>query len=218
MRVCVSAPQQVVASEVALALAKVKRDEDVALANVAKEAAVQQRRFELGAQIERANAAQATEHMRAEIAAKATVEAEALRTRTTVEADMVRTRAAAEADQRRLMAEATLFSETKKAEGVRIAYEAESTGLATLVATLGSPAAAIDYIMIHSGTRERLAETSAKAIQDLHPTITVWDAGNSGAATNVIRDIMNAVPPIATFLRGQGAGLTAPPPPAPADA
>ena len=62
----------------------------------------------------------------------------------------------------------------------------------------------MSYLMLQSNQFTQLAEINAKAINGLNPQITIWNTGNNeGGATDIIRNIMQAVPPLLDTIQKQ---------------
>lgn len=137
--------------------------------------------------------------------------------RTTKEADgnAYRAKMAADADfqTRQRAAEALFITKKREAEVLYITRQQEAAGLEDLARAykalsepLGGPQGLMQYLMLKEGVYERLADSSARAIQGLQPKINVWTTGGGegGAdATAPIRNLFQAIPPAAGALFDQ---------------
>ena len=74
---------------------------------------------------------------------------------------------------RKKEAEAAFIAKQKEAEGV--AEMAKAYG--AMAEVFGGPQGFLQYLMIQSGTYERLAKANGAAISGLQPKITVWNTG-----------------------------------------
>lgn len=72
---------------------------------------------------------------------------------------------------------------------------------------LGGPQGLLQYIMLETGTHEKLALANAKAINGLQPKVTVWNTGEGSAGSNdgmgAIRNIMQSLPPLFSTINDQ---------------
>ena len=151
---------------------------------------------------------------------KTTQEVEAARFRTTQDAEAGRYQATQEA-------EARLFRATKQAEGdyLRVTREAEAAcyakmkeaeGITAMARAygelgnvLGGPQGLLQYMMLQSGTYEKLAAQNASAIRGLQPKINVWNtgsadgAGGAADASATIRNIFQNLPPLLQTVQEQ---------------
>jgi len=70
----------------------------------------------------------------------------------------------------------------------------------------GGPQGFLQYLMIQSGTYERLAKANGAAISGLQPKITVWNTGSGDASqdtTAPIRNLMQSLPPLFSTIHEQ---------------
>ena len=98
-------------------------------------------------------------------------------------------------------ADAAFYAKKKEAEG--IAEMAKAYG--ELGAVLGGPQGLLQYMMLQSGTYEKLANANAKAINGLQPKISVWNTGANADAdgTAPLRNLMQSLPPLLTTVQEQ---------------
>lgn len=111
-------------------------------------------------------------------------------------------------------AQALLITKKCEAEALYIARQKEAAGLLDLAAAytalaepLGGSQGLLQYLMLKEGVYERLADSSAKAIQGLQPKINVWTTGAGGEGNAdpaaPIRNLFQAIPPVASALMDQ---------------
>jgi flotillin len=124
-------------------------------------------------------------------------------TKTKVSAEMQIKNAEADAQSIKLKAEALLYAKQKEAEGTTAMYNAQSEGLEKLVKSFnGDARALLSYTMMDRGIYEKLADSNAKAINDMKPKITVWtnDAKNS---MDTIQNLSKSVVPLMDTIKDQ---------------
>lgn len=109
-------------------------------------------------------------------------------------------------------AHATFIARERAAEADFIARQKEAAGLlemakayGALADVLGGPQGLMQYMMLQSGTYQKLAEANAKAINGLQPKINVWNTGNSEGAdpTAPIRNLFQSLPPLLSTIQDQ---------------
>ena len=106
-----------------------------------------------------------------------------------------------------------MYRSTKEAEALFVAKKKEAEGLSEMAkayeqmaAVLGGPQGLLQYMMLESGTYERLAQANAKAINGLQPKITVWNTGESvggNDSTAPIRNLLQSLPPMLSTINEQ---------------
>lgn len=125
------------------------------------------------------------------------------------EADAIAYRAEKEAEasatKKTTEAEADLIAKQKEAEGM----VAMARGYGELAKVMGGPQGLMQYLMLQSGTYEKLALANAQAINGLQPKINVWNTGASGEggaaadATAPIRNLFQTLPPLLSTIQDQ---------------
>lgn len=122
--------------------------------------------------------------------------------------------AEAAANKKTTEAEANLIAKTKEAEADYIIKQREAAGMietakayGELAKVLGGPQGLMQYLMLQSGTYEKLALANAQAINGLQPKINVWNTGSAGAegadATAPIRNLFQTLPPLLSTIQDQ---------------
>lgn len=82
-------------------------------------------------------------------------------------------------------------------------------GYGAMADVLGGPQGLLQYMMIQSGTYEKLAKANGQAIQGLQPKISVWNTGNADGnssaadATAPLRNLMQSMPPLFSTIHEQ---------------
>ncbi|KAL8866203.1 MAG: hypothetical protein Q9174_006441, partial [Haloplaca sp. 1 TL-2023] len=97
---------------------------------------------------------------------------------------------------------AALYRSTKEAEGLSEMAKAYDH----MASVLGGPQGLLQYMMLESGTYERLAQANAKAINGLQPKITVWNTGENGGGNDSmapIRNLLQSLPPMLSTINEQ---------------
>jgi flotillin len=95
----------------------------------------------------------------------------------------------------------------KEAEGLSALYEAQSQGINKLVTSFnGDTKSLITYMMLEKDQFNKLAESSAKAIQGLNPKITIWQtgSGNENPYQNIASLGQSLVPMLETIKNQTG--------------
>lgn len=110
-------------------------------------------------------------------------------------------------------AEAEFIVAERKAEASYISRKKEADGLTEmakaygeLANALGGPQGLMQYLMLQSGTYEKLAQANAQAIHGLQPKINVWNTGaqdQTADPTAPIRNLFQALPPLLTTINDQ---------------
>lgn len=142
--------------------------------------------------------------------------AEATYYQRTKDSDMVAYRKEKEAEgdfaAQERAAEAMFITKTREAEASYIARQKEAAGLlelakaySALAEPLGGPQGLMQYLMMKEHVYEKLADSSARAIQGLQPKINVWNTGSGEGAdpTAPIRNLFQSIPPAASALYDQ---------------
>jgi len=113
-------------------------------------------------------------------------------------------------------AEAAYYRTAKEAEAAFILKKKEAEGISEMARAygemskvLGGPQGLLQYMMIHGGTYEKLANANAKAIQGLQPKISVWTTGDAADATSPISKLYKSLPPLLQTIQEQ-TGITPP--------
>ncbi|KAL1310881.1 hypothetical protein AAFC00_001112 [Neodothiora populina] len=141
-------------------------------------------------------------------------DAEAYRISKSTDAAIYKQRANADVDFhiKERAAEAQFITKKREAEALYIVRQQEAAGLeqlakayTALAEPLGGPRGLMEYLMLQAGVFEKLADSSARAIQGLQPKINVWTTGSGEGAdpTAPIRNLFQAIPPIASTLFDQ---------------
>ncbi|OCK82996.1 hypothetical protein K432DRAFT_379891 [Lepidopterella palustris CBS 459.81] len=110
-------------------------------------------------------------------------------------------------------AEAEYFRREREAQAQLITRQLEAEGLSSmakaygeLANVLGGPQGLIQYMMLQSGTYEKLANANASAIKGLQPKINVWNTGAQGDMadpTAPIRNLFQSLPPLLSTINDQ---------------
>ncbi|KAM0714783.1 hypothetical protein Q7P37_009247 [Cladosporium fusiforme] len=111
-------------------------------------------------------------------------------------------------------AEANFIIKEKEAEADYITKQKEAAGmvetakaLGELSKVLGGPQGLMQYLMLQSGTYEKLALANAQAINGLQPKINVWNTGSAsgeGADSMApIRNLFQTLPPLLSTIQDQ---------------
>jgi flotillin len=172
----------------ALEVVKQQMFEKTNLARVTAENNYKLEEQRLQEKLEQQRVATETERIRVEIMTRARVTAESVRTE----------------------ADAALYAKEKEASGIQALYAAQAAGLAQMYDALGKDSRLLaQYLFLQDGLYEKLAKTSATAIQGLQPKITVCNVGsNDQDYTKPIQDVLKMVPPVLTIMQDQfGIGL-----------
>jgi len=123
------------------------------------------------------------------------------------DAEAIKIRAEADYIAKHKEAEATLIMKQKEAEGLNALYEAQSQGINKLVTSFnGDTKSLITYMMLEKDQFNKLAESSAKAIQGLNPKITIWQtgSGNENPYHNIASLGQSLVPMLETIKNQTG--------------
>ena len=105
-------------------------------------------------------------------------------------------------------AEAGFITRKKEADGLK----EMASAYGELAKVLGGPQGLMQYLMLQSGTYEKMANANAAAINGLQPKINVWNTGSQdGAADSMapIRNLIQTLPPMLSTIQDQ-TGMTAP--------
>lgn len=209
---------------------------ELKLEQVAAERAGQQKDAELQRGVEEKRAAMELERLRATTVTQAQIARESAQQKADAEfyskskqaaAHLVNEQAEAEAVAYRVAkkaeaaakqttteAEANLVARQKEAEANFIIKQKEAAGIAEtakaygeLAKVMGGPQGLMQYLMLQSGTYEKLALANAKAINGLQPKINVWNTGSAvgeGAdPTAPIRNLFQTLPPLLSTIQDQ---------------
>jgi len=112
-----------------------------------------------------------------------------------------------DAEAIKVRAEADYIAKQKDAEGLNALYEAQSQGINKLVTSFnGDTKSLITYMMLEKDQFNKLAESSAKAIQGLNPKITIWQtgSGNENPYQNIASLGQSLVPMLETIKNQTG--------------
>ena len=124
-------------------------------------------------------------------------------TKTKVQAEMLEKEALGKFQYEKIIADAQLYKSIKEAEGIAANYQAQSDGLQKLIQSFnGDSRALLSYTMLEKGIYEKLAESNAKAIQNLNPKITVW-SGNAKEAMEPIQQLGKTIVPLVDIIHDQ---------------
>ena len=146
-------------------------------------------------------------------AARVQVELESRRAADLVEArvgaESTVERAEATAEAKRREANAVLYSDEKRAEGVRLVMDAQAAGLERMLHASGGNTQLLQFYLAHnSGLYVDIAKETAVAVRDMSPKVHVWNTGGAGdGASNdsfgFIRQLMTSVSPILDVMQHQ---------------
>lgn len=105
--------------------------------------------------------------------------------------------ALADAEAQERLAEAHLYTKTKEAEGIQRVMEAKAEGIKQLLTNCGEhPELAKFYLGVDSGLWHKVAEESARAVQNMKPRITQWTTGGGHDTTKSLVDLVQGVVPL----------------------
>lgn len=123
--------------------------------------------------------------------------------KTKVAAEQVIAEAEGKAAAIRQLADATLYEKQKEAEAIQVALMAHSNGLeAIMKACNGDASTAKFYLGLKEGIYEKLAESQAKAVTGMKPSISVWNTGPNAGDSDPIAPILRTVQSVAPMLDG----------------
>lgn len=144
---------------------------------------------------------------------------EALRATELVKTKILAEQVIAEAEgfaaAKRLRTDALLYEQAKKSEGEYLELQSQAKGLKELSTSLGEDNdALLKYLMITRGVYKDMAESSAKAINNLKPDIrvTTWNtpsdknsnaSGTTPGFTDTISGIIKSLPPMFSMINEQ---------------
>lgn len=198
--------QDMMTSNTTLKIANIDFEKRVAMAELEKQKAVENKNYELSTEVEKTRQKQNVEKLRAEKMSNAQVEfeittklAEATKSKLKIEAEGL-------AEKIKTEAEANLHAKKLEAQGIQAVYEAEANGVQRLMSSFGNDSSsALSYLMIDKGVYSKLAEQNAKAIQGLAPKISVWNTGNSSNTDplSTVRNIFQVLPPMLDTIKDQ---------------
>ncbi|KAF1356536.1 hypothetical protein BDV97DRAFT_394444 [Delphinella strobiligena] len=165
-------------------------------------------------QLERLRAATVTQAKIAKEAAQEKADGELYRITKEADGRTYQQRLAADADYQAKdrAAEALFITKKREADALYIARQKEAVGLRDLAGAytalaepLGGPQGLLQYLMMKEGVYERLADSSARAIDGLQPKINVWTTGSGEGADPgaPIRNLFQSIPPAASALFDQ---------------
>eukprot|EP00842_Homolaphlyctis_polyrhiza_P006012 jgi/Hompol1/6411/HPOL_000954-RA len=184
------------ASQTAFQTKKVEFENQTALKVIETSKQAAMRDADLQKEVEVRRAAVELERCRADLLAKAKVDAEAV----VASAD-------AQFYKTKVEVDAQLYAAQKQAEGIRAMYEAQAVGIERLTRAFeGDTKSALSFLMLEKGLYTELAKSNAAAIQGLNPKITVWNTGSGqedGDEMRAIRDIFQSLPPLLTTINEQ---------------
>lgn len=120
--------------------------------------------------------------------------------RTTVTAESKLKEAEAQALAQRMAADADLYAAQQHAEGIKATMEAKAAGMRELL-SVADPALVKFWLSLENGLFEKLAETTAAAVQGLQPKINVWKTGGSGG--DPLQKLFTSLPPMLDALESQ---------------
>ncbi len=179
-----------IAQDNVLKMKKTELEKELLLAQTSQEQDVLKKRYELEREAEKIRQEKRLEELRATKGADAIIQAEIMK----VEAD------------------ARFYSKQKEAEGIMAIYNAHKQGLSAYSEAFAlNPETNKDllsYLMLERDVYNRMAETNAKAIQDLNPKITVWNTGGDNGDGKSdpfasFRNIFQCIPPLMGTLQQQ---------------
>ena len=192
--------------------------------------AAEEKDAELLKVIERKNAEKELERLRASTVTQAKIAKESAQEKADGELYRISKQADGQAYTQRMTAdadfmvqeraaEALFITKRREAEALYISRQQEAAGLHDLAKAytalsqpLGGPQGLMQYLMMKEGVYERLADSSARAINGLQPKINVWTTGGAEGAsdpTAPIRNLFQSIPPVASAIFDQ-TGMTPP--------
>jgi len=188
------------ASRAALAEAEALERRRAEIASVEANVAARQKKADLEQALYLRMQEQETERRRMEQLTKARVDAEARIAETEGEATSIMKKA-----------DAVLYQEMKKAEGIKLNYDAQADGLRSVLSAAGeNPQLAQFHLALEKDLYERLAKQGAAAVQGLKPDIRVWNTGNSTEnPMNALTNVVQSLSPLFHNSQAQG-GMTLP--------
>lgn len=165
-------------------------------------------------QLERQRATTVTQAIIAKEAAQEKADGELYRVTKEADGRTYEQRVAADADYqaKERAAEALFITKKREADALYITRQKEAAGLQDLATAyialtepLGGPQGLPQYLMMKEGVYERLADSSARAINGLQPKINVWTTGSGEGADPgaPIRNLFQSIPPAASALFDQ---------------
>lgn len=161
------------------------------------------------AEIEAANASEKRNEEMLQIVeeARAKRELEKLRanklTGVRVASEGVLVEAEAKARAIELIAAAELKSEQLRATGLQAVLEAHARGLDSIRSASGANADLVKYYLaLDRGLFEKVAKSQADAMQNLKPTISIWNTGDGGSADSASTPIVKMVQSMVPLLDG----------------
>lgn len=172
---------EIAESNAKLKIRQAEFDKTSVIAQIESEKAAQVREMELQKEVETKRIAQQQEHLRADLLAKANVEAEA----------------------KERTADANLYAKRAEAAGVLARFEAEAEGLKKLFESAGgNPDLVMQYLMIDRNLYPELAKAMGDAVKGLNPKINYWNTG--GDTGNPITDVLKNIPASVDLLKSSG--------------
>ena len=123
--------------------------------------------------------------------------------KTKVQAEMLEREALGKFQYEKILADAQLYKKIKESEGIAATYQAQSDGLQKIMSSFGGDSRALlSYTMLEKGIYEKLAESNAKAIQDLKPKITIWSS-SAKEAMEPIQQLGKSIVPMIDIIEDQ---------------
>jgi flotillin len=220
--------QEIERSKAELAITKIQMHRQTEIANTEAENAVEQRNIEMQKIIQEKRQELEREKERADTLSKTVVAAEsqiaeangeAKKIEVLAQANLISAQkladakayqiekdAAAKAKAMEIMSAAALIEAENIAKGNLAKYAAEATGLRELMSMFGDDKNAfLQWFLAQRGTIEKLAESNAKAVQNLNPKITIWNTTSdpNNSWTSGISDLFKTIPPLLTTINDQ---------------
>lgn len=199
-------------ADAALATTQTKLDMNIKLAQIQATRESEAKDAELQRTVETKRAEMELERRRATDVVRAKIDREAkqqaadadyYRATKSADAALYQVNKEAEGGNFRIMreADAAFYAKKKEAEGINEMAKAYGE----LANVLGGPSGLLQYMMLQSGTYEKLANANAKAINGLQPKISVWNtgAGSEADSTAPIRNLLQSLPPLLQTVQEQ---------------
>ena len=126
-----------------------------------------------------------------------------------VSAESMIERAEAQAESKRREANAALYSDEKRAQGVRLVMDAQAAGLERMLHASGGNTQLLQfYLAQNSGLYVDLAKQTALAVHDMKPNLNVWNTAGAGDKSSnepfgFVQQLMTSVSPILDVMQQQ---------------
>ncbi|KAF1985751.1 hypothetical protein K402DRAFT_333649 [Aulographum hederae CBS 113979] len=190
-------------------------EKELNLARILARRTAEERDTELQTVVEQKRAEMELERLRATKVTQARIDKESAQQKS--DAEFYNAQKVAQGDQYRKQADADaqFYTRQKEAEAAYYTRKKEAEGLTEmagaygeLAKVLGGPQGLMQYMMLQSGTYEKMAQANATAINGLQPKINVWNTGGSGngeAADPMasMRNIFQMMPPMLETINQQ---------------